>query len=94
MAVTVETFLDSYPEFNPAGEPLIQAKLDDAALLVDADIWGTREDMGVMLTTAHLLAQSPFGQQARLVSKDGSSTYSRELARMQVIVAGGGRLVP
>ncbi len=92
MAVSVESFLVSHPEFTPAGAELIQAKLDEAALEVDVALWGVRADTGIKLTAAHLLAVSPFGQQARLVAKNGSTTYSTRLIDLYKLAAGGVRL--
>jgi len=93
MAVSVESFLESHPEFTPAGASLIGEKLAEAALEVDVALWGVRADTGIKLTAAHLLAVSPFGQQARLVSKDGSTTYSTRLIDLRKLAAAGIRLV-
>lgn len=93
MAVSVESFLTSFPEFEPAGEGLIAAKIAAGALQVDAGLWGEKADLGVELTAAHLLALSPFGQQARLIAKDGTTTYGNRLHVMQRQVASGYRLI-
>lgn len=93
MSVTVDSFLASYPEFRSAERDLLQAKLDAAEPQVDSEVWGDKTDQGVELTAAHLLAISPFGQNARLVAKDGSTTYSKRLREMQLQVTGGYRLI-
>jgi hypothetical protein len=93
MAVTRTTFLVRFPEFNRASEPLIDAYIEAASLQVDDSVWGDKADLGVELTAAHLLALSPFGQQARMVNKDGSTTYGERLSSMQRQVAGGPWLV-
>jgi hypothetical protein len=71
MAVTFDTFVASFPEFRPATPALVDAQIAKAVAQIDASVWGAKADLGVELLTAHLLAISPFGQQARLVSKDG-----------------------
>ena len=88
MAVTVDSFLTHHPEFRPAEVSLIQAKISDAVLRVDASIWGTKTDNGVRLLAAHTLALSPFGQNAKLVSKEGQTTYGQQYAqaRKEVVV--------
>lgn len=93
MAVTQAAFLASYPEFNPASTELLAAKLAAAELQVDADVWGGKADLAVMLTAAHLLAISPFGQRARLVSDAGKTTYEGELSRMKKTVGFGFRVI-
>ena len=64
-----------YPEFEPAPEPMVRKKIADATNNVDAAVFKTKTDQAIALKTAHMLALSPFGQQARLVSKDGATTY-------------------
>ncbi len=93
MTVTFDSFTTSHPEFIPAGEDLIEAKVAAAVLQVDAEVWGDKVDLGVELTAAHLLAMSPFGQNARLVPEDGVTIYERQLRRMQMQV-GHRALVP
>lgn len=93
MAVTVSSFIESYPEFTGTDTTLIQRKLIDAALQVPAGIWGAQTDAGVELTTAHLLALAPFGEGSRLVNKDGTTIYEGRLQTMQRQVAGGPRVL-
>lgn len=90
MPVTVASFKAQYPEFEEAGDPLIQAKLNDAAVNVDAATWGTEADAAVMLTAAHNLAISPFGRNTRLDKDDPTrSIYGEELKVRQRRVAFG-----
>ncbi len=93
MAVTVASFKVGFPEFIPAGDTLIANKLAAAVLQVDASVWGSKTDLGVELTTAHLLALSPLGQSARLVNKDGSTIYERRLVEMMAQVTSGYRVL-
>lgn len=75
MSVKRADFLARFPEFEPASKAMIEAALDEAVRNVDVEIFGSKTDDAVRWKTAHLLAVSPFGQQARLMSKDGSTTY-------------------
>ena len=79
MAVTVEIFLESFPEFKTAKIEKIKATIADAVLQVDAAVWEKKTDLGVKYTAAHLLALSPFGRQAKMVSKEGKTTYGTYL---------------
>lgn len=94
MTVDVESFLESFPEFRPAEAALIKPMIAKAVIQVDAAVWGTlKTDLGVELLTAHLLAISPFGQNARLVSKDGSTTYGKRFDAMVKQVTPGFRVI-
>jgi len=67
-----------FPEFAKANDALVQSRLDQAAKRLDVAVWGIRIDEGHGLLTAHLLALSPFGQAARLVSDKGQTTYGKQ----------------
>ena len=84
MAVDRAIFLARFPEFEPASPAMVEASLKEAIRNVDSTVFGTKTDDAVSWKCAHLLAISPFGQQARLISKDGETTYGKyflELAR-------------
>lgn len=84
MTVERRDFLARFPEFEPASKAMIESAIAEAGRNVDADIFDTKTDDAIRWKAAHLLAISPFGQQARLSSKDGSTTYGKrftELAR-------------
>ena len=92
MAVDFTSFVADFPEFEPAGRQLVESKLADARLRVDAAVWEAKTDLGVKYLAAHLLALSPFGQQARLVAKDGSTTYGKHHKQMVHEVTAGFRV--
>jgi hypothetical protein len=92
MAVTLSAWRVVYPEFNGARDPLVQASLDFAAIEVDAEVWGTKTDHGIGLLAAHYLALSPYGQNARMVAKDGSTTYGKSYESLRDSVAAGLRI--
>lgn len=79
MTVTVSSFKAAYPEFGSAGDILIAAKLEEAELTT-SDSFGDQYDYAVMLLTADLLASSPWGRDARMISEDQrTSTYATRL---------------
>jgi hypothetical protein len=92
MAVDVDNFLARFPEFEPATEPMIREAIADAVLNVDADIFGTKTDQAVKLRAAHYLAVSEWGKQARMISKDGSTTYGVEFTKLARSVTPGFRV--
>lgn len=77
MAVTAASFLEHFPEFEPGGTELIEAKIAEAEPRVDPNFWGSDDlrDLAIMYRVGHLLALSPYGVAAKMVSKDGSTTY-------------------
>lgn len=82
MAVDLNSFKANRPEFANAGDALITATLAQVELRV-SDSWGDRRDEVVELEAAHALASSPFGRNARLTAKDGTTTYGETLRRMK-----------
>ena len=84
MTVSRADFLARFPEFEPASPSMVEAALGEAVRNVDSEIFADKTDDAVKWKAAHLLAISPFGQQARLISKTGETTYGkyfRELSR-------------
>lgn len=90
----INTFLQRFPEFGGQGKnlTLISAKLQEALRRIDPNIWATLADDGTYYLTAHLLATSPMGQNAKLVAKDGNTTYGKEYKRLARIVSSGYRV--
>lgn len=82
------SFRALFPEFNTAPDQLVQSRLDQAALRIDPAVWGSRAGEGQAYLAAHLLALAPGGQFARLVSKEGKTTYGNEHEKMVIQVAG------
>ncbi len=76
------TFRVLYPEFRTAEDPIVEGRLADAALELDADLYDTRLDEAQGYLAAHMLAVSPFGRSARMVNEDGSTTYQKRLNRV------------
>jgi hypothetical protein len=89
--VTVEQFLERYPEYQGGEFPgQVALAMADAALNVSAAVWGTLYEKGVGLLAAHYLAVSPMGRAARLESVAGRSTYLERFEELRLSVASGG----
>lgn len=63
------------PEFSKAPEAAIAEAIATAQAECHPSVFGAQLETAVRLYACHILATSPYGQQARLVSKTGSSTY-------------------
>lgn len=84
--MTVVSFLARYPEFSEDRAPtdLVQDALDRAARAVSGEDWGSQLDDARGEYAAHLLAVSPWGQQARLSDpKSEATTYLRQFKKRQ-----------
>ena len=89
---TRTTFLERYPEFAETDAAVVDAALDEAEEQIDSDVWGRFENAGHGALTAHLLADSPFGNAAKLKAKDGSepsTIYERRYRRLVKLVGIG-----
>lgn len=91
---TAAAFKAEYPEFEDAPDALVEAKLNQAGLELDATIWGVRAATAVSLLGAHKLACSPFARAMKLVLKTGDTYYLQEYKRLQVATCAALRLVP
>lgn len=85
----LDDFRVQFPEFDSAGDTMVQAFLDAAALEIDLDVWGPKADQGRFYLAAHKLALSPFGQAARLAKDKDSTTYWTHYTRLVSQVACG-----
>lgn len=93
MAVSAAQLKARFPEFAKTEDSHVTEAIADAAARTDVNVWGDRYDVAVRQLAAHLLAISPWGQQAKLSAKDGSSTYLVEYERMVQEVAHGYGLI-
>src|SRR5688572_7923419 len=83
MAVTVESFIEAFPEFTTLSEEqtaLVPAVLARAERRI-GDSWSDeiRDDI-VELQAAHMLAMSPAGRNAKLSEPGVKTAYEEELA--------------
>lgn len=72
--MNLATFRIRFPEFRSAHDDLVNPALAAAALSTSAADWGTNYDEAHGLLAADLLANSPFGKNARLTEEDGKKT--------------------
>ena len=91
-------FLTRFPEFSKTDTTLVASALSDAAIVIDGAVWGQLAGQGHGYLTAHMLALSPFGQQARLVldGKKGAApatTYYSHYDRLMRLVGSGYRVL-
>jgi hypothetical protein len=82
MAVTPASLKTNNPEFADIPDAIVQAKIDASELQHNAEAWGDQLDTGIELYACHLLATSPHGGMARLISDDGHSIYQENWLRM------------
>lgn len=99
MTVTFDSFVGGFPEFKGTPKTLVEAKIAEAKLMVDAEVFRGKTDLGVSYMTAHLLSFSAHGQHARLQPKnakvtreDALTTYERMFRRIQRTVTSGFRV--
>lgn len=92
MAVDNATFLARFPEFTPATTAMVTAALGEAVRNVDESVFGDKTEDACFWKAAHLLAISPFGQQARMVSKEGDTTYGKYFNMLAKSVTPGFRV--
>ena len=81
--MNLAAFRIQYPEFRSAADAFVQVFLDSADLQLHATYWGTYRDQAHGLLTAHLISMSPSGQQARLQTDKGNTTYKQRLDAMR-----------
>lgn len=83
------SFKARYVEFDSASDALVTAALAEAIPYVDPALFPNDTDRAVGLKAADILALSPFGQNARLQAKDGTTTYGKQFDDLVRIRAGG-----
>jgi hypothetical protein len=93
MPVSIHKFLLNHPEFSATSAPLVERKLAAADRRVNAAVWGSLVDDGIMLMAAHLLAIAPEGEKSRMVKDDQKDVYLTEYRAMaRNVTMGQGRL--
>lgn len=90
--LTRAEFLAEFPEFARGATATVDARLAEAYRRSPERVWGDLRDDGAKYLAAHLLAQSPFSAELKLVQADGSTRYGQERARLELIVSSGFRV--
>jgi hypothetical protein len=93
VAVDSTRFLARWPHFEEAPDATVDEAIASAKLRVNPRYFGDRADEAVMQLAAHTIAQDPGGQFARLIAKDGSTTYGKAFDRLCGEVQVGDRLI-
>jgi hypothetical protein len=75
--MTYSDFIARFPEFTNTDTALVNSVLAEAGNQVSATVWGTRQNEGIGLLTAHFLTMSPRGQPARMAPGMPSQTGTR-----------------
>lgn len=83
------TFKARFPEFGRLPDPTIQDAINRGVAQTNANVMGTMTDESIGYLAAHFLALSPYGQQARMVAKDGSTTYYQHWIRIATFKSAG-----
>ncbi len=100
MAVGFSSFIVAFPEFRETSKTLVDAKIAEAKLRIDPEVWRTKADLGVSYLAADLLSISAQGQHSRLqpgnakvTREDALTTYERVYQSMKREVTSGFRVV-
>lgn len=80
--MTASEFKSRHPEFEATPDALVDLELANQEGHV-SDTWGDQRDQFLALQTARALALSPFGRNARMVNKDGSTSYDVVIYEMK-----------
>jgi hypothetical protein len=90
--VDLAAFRVTCPEFVRVSDAQVQDALDKAAVSTPSDPWFEHQEEGHTMLAAHLLAQSPFGMNARLEGEP-TSTYGERFERLKMLVGCGARVI-
>ena len=93
MALSQAVFLAQFPEFGNAPPGLVERALDEAALMVDSAVYGTKTNVALGYYAAHLIAINPLGELARLQKDPEKTTYMLAFQRIQRSLGAGFRTI-
>lgn len=88
--MNLTSFRVNYPEFRNVGDEQIAAYLEQAASQLSEAVIGTQYDLVHGLKTADLIARSPGGVNARLLAKDGTTTYGNAYDKLKYAIGTAG----
>ena len=88
--MTLTEFRVQYPEFRTVGDEFLQCHLDQAERLVSSTVCCNKFDLLHGLKTADLIARSPGGVAAKLLAKDGTTTYGNAFDKAKYSVGTAG----
>lgn len=91
--MTINQFRARHPEFKFIGDEMLQAYLDEAALEISSEVFGTVYDAAHRCLTAHKLAMTPMGRTAKLSTDDGNTVYKAHFMDLVRKRASGYRVI-
>ena len=89
MAWTVDTFKAAFDEFSATPDAKVARALAEGVDSCDERVFGTSYDTAVAYWAAHVISTSPGGQQSRLASDLGDTTYLKRWENLAQKKAGG-----
>lgn len=95
-AATRSAFRVRFPQFDRVSDAMVDAFLVQAAESTPEDPWHEHQEEGHLYLTAHLISQSPNGNNVRKDDKgaDAANTaYGSRYDRLKTMVACGSRVV-
>jgi hypothetical protein len=92
VTITRAQFVEEFAEFARAAPALVDAKLAEAYRRTPERIWGDLTDDGAKYLAAHLVAQSPYARELKLVDKDGQTRYGMQREHLAIVVSSGFRV--
>ena len=76
-------FRINYPEFRNVADEQVESYLTQAGTQLSQAVIGNQYDLMHGLKTADLIARSPGGVNARLLAKDGTTTYGNAYDKLK-----------
>ena len=96
MTVDADSIRADFEEFSDLTDAQIDPKIADAVAIVSVSTWGTLVDQGVKYLTAHLIAMSPLGEQAKLdldEDDEDATVYLQHYKRLMRQLAAACRVI-
>jgi hypothetical protein len=87
--LSLEEFLEEFPEYQEAPPAKVQRKLDDAARRTPLNVWGDMTAEGHKHLTCHLLDIDAYARDARVENDDGQTNHGRVRAQLELSVGLG-----
>jgi hypothetical protein len=92
VTITRAAFVEEFEEFTNTSDAVIDAKLAEAYRRTPERVWGDLTDDGAKYLAAHLVAQSPYARELKLVDKDGQTRYGQQRDHLALVVSSGFRV--
>jgi len=93
VAVSVREFRVEFPEFEETDQAIVQSRINMATRQVNSTVYGGKTNDAIKLLTAHLIAMSPLGEQAKLKKENRGTIYGDQYEEIRGQVAHGLRVI-